>query len=58
MLIVFGILVETVKKSVLQAQNLLAQAKNDPTDPDLENAKRRIRLIVKNFLLTIQNSIR
>ena len=54
-LIVLGILVETVKKSVLQAQSLRALAKNDQTDLDREIGRTKKRATMKNCLLIIQN---
>lgn len=54
-LIVFGVLVETVKKSVLQAQSLHALAKNDLTGHGraIERIKRRVTM--RNYLLITQN---
>lgn len=54
-LIVLGILVETVKKSVLQAQSLRVQAKIGRIDQDRESERRKRRVIVMSCRLIILN---
>lgn len=54
-LIVLGILVETVKKSVLQAQSLRVQAKIGRIDQDRESEKRKRRVTVMSCRLIILN---
>lgn len=52
-LIVLGILVETVKKSVLQAQSLRVQAKIGRIDQDQESERRKRRVIAMSCRLII-----
>lgn len=54
-LIVLGILVETVKKSVLQAQSLRVQAKIGRIDQDRESERRKRRVTVMSCHLIILN---
>lgn len=54
-LIVLGILVETVKKSVLQAQSLRVQVKIGRIDQDRESERRKRRVTVMSCRLIILN---